>query len=313
MKPGIFISYSNLDKRKVDLLVREINALSRYIPIVIASDREVGKPLADKVAERLIKAEIVIPILTINSLFNQWVNQEIGFAIALNKKVIPIIDRTQIDSLKGFIHKQIDLPYSFSSAKGTLSENKEFVKSVRSLINDLNNPNEPEKLQKNNLENSIENLENIIITRENLERKEKYLDSLEGMNDARTEVKNIMFWAEKNISNLNLKNISINFNIVEYPPKLEAQKDEFKFIISWKQQHTNSNVGAYLLLQKLRLNSRDEFFQTEKQIYTYDVGTDKIPFWNNQKDKVEKNSEQIIIDSLDWLISEYTKKYSGYH
>jgi hypothetical protein len=46
MKQGIFISYSDFDKDKVDLIVNELEGNTKFFPIVIASNREALKPLA---------------------------------------------------------------------------------------------------------------------------------------------------------------------------------------------------------------------------------------------------------------------------
>ena len=44
-----------------------------------------------KVADGIRESQIIIPILTKNSISSQWVNQEIGFAVAKDIKEIEII------------------------------------------------------------------------------------------------------------------------------------------------------------------------------------------------------------------------------
>jgi len=311
MEEGIFISYSNHDKKKVDLLVREINLNGKFKPIVIASDREALKPLAKKVADGLIKAEFVIPILTENSIFNQWVNQEIGFATGLNKTIIPIIDKTKIDSLKGFIHKNIDLPYSFSSNSNSRTESLDFLKAVRSLIRDLDALHSKSiSIEKpsSDLEESINKFEAANNAKQALEEKKQYLNSSAGMKDAQTEAKNILYWAEKKITELNARNIVVDWSKEVYFPKVEIRYGEFKFEILWKQQYPNQNITAYLQVQKFKLDSRDEFVSVEKQIYTFDINDDDKPIWNNSKEKSKKQSLELITENLNWLITENAKK-----
>ncbi|MBK7855382.1 MAG: hypothetical protein IPJ79_11200 [Bacteroidetes bacterium] len=48
MKAEIFISYSDFDKDKVDLIVSELEGNIKFAPLVIASNREALKPLAKK-------------------------------------------------------------------------------------------------------------------------------------------------------------------------------------------------------------------------------------------------------------------------
>jgi hypothetical protein len=106
VKQKIFISYSNSDINKVDLIREELKSHSYLEPVIIASNREALRPLAEKVSEGILQSEVIIPILTNNSINTQWINQEIGFATAYKKKIMPIIERGIIDHLKGFIHKQ---------------------------------------------------------------------------------------------------------------------------------------------------------------------------------------------------------------
>ena len=147
MKHELFISYSDADYDKVKLIIEELKSHTTFKPLIIANNRQAGKLLADKVKNGINRAHIIIPILTENSIKEQWLNQEIGYATAMNKKIMPIIQRDLIDNLKGFIHKQIDLPYKYS--KGTnvgklmwrlseqKKENSDFIKCFKILIKDI--------------------------------------------------------------------------------------------------------------------------------------------------------------------------------
>lgn len=133
----IFVSYSNFDKEKVRLISKELVGNSKFVPIVIASERESLKPLAQKVAEGIERSHVVVPILTKSSIGTQWINQEIGYASALKKRIMPIVDRDLISELKGFIHKQIDLPYVFISDSNKAKEHRDFLKQFKILLSDL--------------------------------------------------------------------------------------------------------------------------------------------------------------------------------
>ena len=310
MEQGIFISYSNLDKKKLDLLEREIILDGRYKPIVIANNREALKPLAKKVSDGLIQAEFVVPIITKNSISNQWVNQEIGFATALNKTIIPIIDKDLIDSLKGFIHKQVDLPYSFFSSEKAVVESRNFLKAIKSLIDDLPsqlNTKQPTTNinQVSDLEASIKKLEEAKNSKQELELKSKYLNSTAGMSDAITEAANILFWAEKKINELSSRNIIFDYKKREHLPSIEVRYGDFKFDIFWTQQYTNLNMGAYLSILKFKLVGHN-FIRLEKQIYTYDIDKEQ-PVWSNEKQKNQKLSHELINENINWLITENAK------
>ncbi|HXP52056.1 MAG TPA: toll/interleukin-1 receptor domain-containing protein [Bacteroidia bacterium] len=116
MKHELFISYSNNDKDKVDLIIAELKDHQNLKALVIANNREAGILLAEKVKNGIKNAKIIIPIITEKSISEQWINQEIGYATGLNKKIMPIIQKDLIDVLKGFIHKQVDIPYSYEKA-----------------------------------------------------------------------------------------------------------------------------------------------------------------------------------------------------
>lgn len=81
--------------------------------------------------------------MTKNSLNNQWVNQEIGFAKSkeIDKKIriIPIIESSLLSDklLKGFINDQLDLSYNFKPDSDPKKERRNFRKCFNLLINDL--------------------------------------------------------------------------------------------------------------------------------------------------------------------------------
>lgn len=128
MKAKIFLSYSESDKNKLKALRNAIKKRDGLDPIVVAERRKVGQSLADKVKECMDEANCLMPILTRKSIDSQWVNQEIGFAEALKMPIIPLIEENLLNELKGFIHKQMDLPFAFT---GVESDAKKKARSFR--------------------------------------------------------------------------------------------------------------------------------------------------------------------------------------
>jgi len=139
MKQKLFISYSHKDIDKVELIIAELKNHPTLEALVIANNRDAGKLLAEKVRNGIESSKIIIPIITGNSISEQWINQEIGYATAHNKIVMPIIENGLIDKLKGFIHKQIDLPYSYYRKPTYGAENRNFIVNFRQLITDIEN------------------------------------------------------------------------------------------------------------------------------------------------------------------------------
>lgn len=122
MANKLFISFAAEDLKKMETLKRSMKKeLGAECEVVIVSERkDPGKPLTVKVINALNESHFFVPILTKNSINNQWVNQEIGFATALDNNArnitrLPIVDSHIMGSLKGFIHKQLDLSFNFTS------------------------------------------------------------------------------------------------------------------------------------------------------------------------------------------------------
>lgn len=136
-----FISYSHLDKNKMEALRKAIQkANGKFVPIVVAKTSMPNKSLSQKVQNAILNSSFIIPILTKNSLTNAWVNQEIGFATAYSKNILPIVDKNVIPELKGFIHDQIDLPFHFESDDSNhAKEAKNYRQSYKTLIRYLQN------------------------------------------------------------------------------------------------------------------------------------------------------------------------------
>ena len=110
MDSAIFISYESEDKNKMKALYKAISKKYRgFKPIVVANRRNPGMALTDKVKKGIEDADYFIPIITRNSILSQWVNQEIGYAIAKDKEIVPICEDNIRDKLKGFIHNQLEL------------------------------------------------------------------------------------------------------------------------------------------------------------------------------------------------------------
>lgn len=139
MKKKLFISYGNDNFNKVKLIVKSLKNHPLFLPIVVANTREADKYLVDKVTEGIIDSYCVIPILTKDSIYTQWINQEIGYAKAIKKRILPITEGCIMKELKGFVHNQKDLPYKYITRddQKMREENKSFMNCFRRLIQDL--------------------------------------------------------------------------------------------------------------------------------------------------------------------------------
>jgi len=132
----IFISYSDLDKHKMRHLQRLIILEKDLEPIIIADYKRSLVQLSDKVKKGMLDSKYFIPIITRQSIYTQWLNQEIGFAIAKNnRRILPIIESQVINDLKGFIHKNVDLPFIFDGFPDNKRlESFRFVSTAKELV-----------------------------------------------------------------------------------------------------------------------------------------------------------------------------------
>lgn len=138
MKKILFISYSNNNLTKVKLIKKELTDHAYFEPLIIAFNREPNKTLITKVTEGIDSSFAIIPILTRDSIKTQWINQEIGYSQGIKKLIYPIVESIILDDLKGFIHKQNDIPYTYQiDTEHIGQENKSFMSTFRLLLKDI--------------------------------------------------------------------------------------------------------------------------------------------------------------------------------
>ena len=141
-KINIFISYCTKDNNKMKAFAKAIDKTKEFRAVIAAKEKTVLKPLSDKVKNGIKKSKYFVPILTKNSIKNQWVNQEIGYVESLKDVICyPIVENCITTKLKGFIHCNIDLPYLFdSNQKDKRKEANAFRKCYKMLLIDLEKP-----------------------------------------------------------------------------------------------------------------------------------------------------------------------------
>ena len=96
----VFISHSVTDLWLVEQLKYwlELNGIETYLAEL---HPEPGVPLAEKVTKAIEQSNCVIGLITNAGGRSKWVNQEIGYARAKGRLVIPVVE--QGESLAGFV------------------------------------------------------------------------------------------------------------------------------------------------------------------------------------------------------------------
>ena len=138
----IFISYASCDRALAKQIKESLADLHWIEPLIIEDKErnEPGTPLRTKVANYIEDSNLLIPILTMAALKEQWPNQEIGYAFALRRdtgRFIPLVEDRE--SLKGFITKDLDLPITIipTNPEDGIKSLKEHLEKNRSRIEKL--------------------------------------------------------------------------------------------------------------------------------------------------------------------------------
>jgi len=112
----IFVSYDSKHDKQEMLSLKESIDQNSAMNAIVLTEKERNQPhmsFPSKVAEGIDECDTFMPILTRESIKNQWVNQEIGYAIAKDKDFCALLEKDLRKDLSGFIHRESDLPFTF--------------------------------------------------------------------------------------------------------------------------------------------------------------------------------------------------------
>ena len=138
-KKLLFISYESSNLDKVEHIKKALLNHPHFEPLIVADRRRANDALSELVKEGIESAFCLIPILSPQSFKTQWINQEIGYAEGRGKSIKPIVEKTILKKLKGFVHSNNQCPYLYTARirKNLRDENKDFMNKFRLLIKDL--------------------------------------------------------------------------------------------------------------------------------------------------------------------------------
>jgi hypothetical protein len=88
----VFISHSTRDQ---GLVIALANLLAKFGVEVFVAEWYLtpGEPLDRKVFSQIEKADCLVVLLTKNGIRSNWVQQEIGCALQINKPLIPLVEK----------------------------------------------------------------------------------------------------------------------------------------------------------------------------------------------------------------------------
>lgn len=114
----IFISYSSKNQALLNHL-RTLFEQNKKFALTIVPEQNMNlTPSSEKVKKGLDSSNIFVAILTEEALNTQWVNQEMGYWYAKHnqpRKMYFLVEKKAMPKLNGFISRDMDMPYRFSS------------------------------------------------------------------------------------------------------------------------------------------------------------------------------------------------------
>jgi RNase P subunit RPR2 len=123
-RPQIFVSHYGNEKGEIKELLFPLQYLPFDLYIAI-EEREFGE-INKLIEDNLMGSEIVIPYITEDSVDNIWVNQEIGFAYAMDSLILPIFEESGL--LDGFISNTIGVKV-YEDDKKTMHEVVSYIRN----------------------------------------------------------------------------------------------------------------------------------------------------------------------------------------
>lgn len=126
----VFVSHAYEDLDELRTFLYPVN----YLPIglyIAVEDPSIGR-IPDTIHTELADSQVIVPFLTDNSVDNQWVNQEIGCAIAHDITVLPLFQ--QSSQLDGFISDMEGVPILHDDPHKTCFE---LLTRLRSIFSPL--------------------------------------------------------------------------------------------------------------------------------------------------------------------------------
>ncbi|MGB7087630.1 MAG: toll/interleukin-1 receptor domain-containing protein [Phormidesmis sp.] len=103
-KDGIFISYAQADQSYAEALVKELEFSGNHIHGWNCGESIAGSDWEGEIQKALRETSVVLLITSKDSLISQYVNYEIGSAIAADTPVIPVLV-DDVDSLPTYLRR----------------------------------------------------------------------------------------------------------------------------------------------------------------------------------------------------------------
>lgn len=88
-----FVSHNSKDRALVEQIAAELLAVG-IVAYIYEHDPQPGHSVTEKVQNAIAQSEVMVVLLTRDGVASTYVQQEIGFAVAKHKLVIPLVEQS---------------------------------------------------------------------------------------------------------------------------------------------------------------------------------------------------------------------------
>jgi hypothetical protein len=131
----VFFSHS-MGQEDLEMVYEAVrDARLRGIACYVAErDQQLGVYLPDKIAAAILDSDCVVAFLTVGGSHSAWVQQEIAFAVAHGKQVIPVVEKGQATT--GFLTGVEYLPLDRAAPQPALQQLTSYLSGRKSERDD---------------------------------------------------------------------------------------------------------------------------------------------------------------------------------
>lgn len=133
----VFISYDRDNKLLCDKVKDDLESVSSIVALRDTSDHEYGENLKERIRTEQIKSsDVVIVLITKESVNSDWVKTEIAWADEQGKRIVPIVEEgVEWTSIPSLDSEAEYVQYDPSDYSSMLKELKNFAKDLASTAN----------------------------------------------------------------------------------------------------------------------------------------------------------------------------------
>lgn len=128
----IFLSHSTADKKWVSWIAESAEAIGIDV-YMYEHDIQPGTTIADKVQTAIGDSQALVVLLTPNSQYSPYVQQEIGFARAKEKPVIPLVQTGVANSSLAMLDGREYIIFNTANPQEALSHLLEYLSKLKKV------------------------------------------------------------------------------------------------------------------------------------------------------------------------------------